>query len=147
MPRIHPAWTRGESRDTHDIKMISASIKDPRRFIVVVNRAAGALQKMEASAVEQEMSRAFEKAGASAELVIVEPDDLETALDSAVAARPDALIVAGGDGTVGGAARRCAAAGLPLGIIPLGTFNLLARDLGVPLDREAAVKALVSAPV
>jgi diacylglycerol kinase family enzyme len=128
-------------------QMNPAPSKDPRRFIVIVNRAAGELRQMQPAAIEEEMSRAFEAAGANAELILTEPGDLEQMLDRSIAARPDVLIVAGGDGTVGSAARRCAEAGIPLGIIPLGTFNLLARDLGVPLERAAAIKALATAPV
>jgi diacylglycerol kinase family enzyme len=64
-----------------------------------------------------------------------------------LAGAPDALIVAGGDGTVRSIAERMLESDVPLGILPLGTMNVLARDLGVPGDLEGAVEALVSAPV
>lgn len=56
----------------------------------------------------------------------------------------DAVVAAGGDGTVIGAAGRALELQVPLGIIPLGTFNDLARTLGIPLDVEGAC-ALVAA--
>jgi YegS/Rv2252/BmrU family lipid kinase len=51
----------------------------------------------------------------------------------------DLVVVGGGDGTVNAAAPGLLDTGLPLGILPLGTANDLARTLGLPLDLEAAV--------
>lgn len=48
------------------------------------------------------------------------------------------VIVGGGDGTLNAAADAVAACGLPLGVLPLGTANDLARTLGLPLDLDAA---------
>lgn len=45
----------------------------------------------------------------------------------------DAVVAAGGDGTVIGAVPLALERSVPLGIVPLGTFNDLARTLGVPL--------------
>jgi YegS/Rv2252/BmrU family lipid kinase len=56
----------------------------------------------------------------------------------------DCVVVCGGDGSVNAAARGILATGLPLGIIPLGTGNDLARTLGLPLDPVAAA-AIVAA--
>lgn len=50
----------------------------------------------------------------------------------------DLVIVGGGDGTLNAAADAVAACGLPLGVLPLGTANDLARTLGLPLDLAAA---------
>jgi diacylglycerol kinase (ATP) len=54
-----------------------------------------------------------------------------------------AAVAAGGDGTVGAVASHLAASGLPLGILPLGTANDVARSLSIPLrlDEAAAVIA------
>src|SRR5262245_59884807 len=49
-----------------------------------------------------------------------------------------AVVTAGGDGTIGTVATQIAGSGLPLGILPLGTSNDTARALGLPLDLEAA---------
>ena len=53
------------------------------------------------------------------------------------------IIVGGGDGSVGAAAQALAGANAALGILPLGTLNHFARDLGIPfeLDRAAALIA------
>lgn len=53
---------------------------------------------------------------------------------TAVATRPEAFLVAGGDGGVSVAVQALAGTDVPLGIIPTGTGNDTARTLGIPLD-------------
>lgn len=54
------------------------------------------------------------------------------ALDAGV----DLVVAAGGDGTVRATAEVLAGTDTPMGIIPMGTGNLLARNIGLPLDRQ-----------
>ena len=56
----------------------------------------------------------------------------------------DRVIVGGGDGTLNAAAQVLAEERLPLGIIPLGTANNLARSLGVPNEVEGACAAIAA---
>jgi diacylglycerol kinase (ATP) len=56
----------------------------------------------------------------------------------------DAIVAAGGDGTLVHVIRRAMAYGVPVGLIPLGTFNELARTLGIPLDVAGACATIAA---
>jgi diacylglycerol kinase family enzyme len=56
-------------------------------------------------------------------------------------------VVAGGDGTIGAAVAAVAGSAVPLGILPLGTLNHFARDLGLPLELEQAVDVVADGHV
>src|SRR6266404_1344907 len=53
-----------------------------------------------------------------------------------------AIVTAGGDGTINTVVNALAGIDVPLGILPLGTANDLARELGIPLDMETAARKM-----
>ena len=57
----------------------------------------------------------------------------------AVAEQVDLVIGAGGDGTIRAVADGLAHTGIPLGLVPAGTGNLLARNLDLPLEEVDAI--------
>ena len=59
--------------------------------------------------------------------------------EAAAVAGADLVIVCGGDGTVREVCAELAGTGIPVGIVPAGTGNLLARNLGIPLYIRAAI--------
>jgi YegS/Rv2252/BmrU family lipid kinase len=56
----------------------------------------------------------------------------------------DCIIVCGGDGTLCLAARGLVQTGLPLGVMPMGTANDLARTLGIPTELAAAADVILA---
>ena len=54
----------------------------------------------------------------------------------------DRIIIGGGDGTLNAALEVVLESGLPLGILPLGTANDLARTLGIPFEAQAAAQVI-----
>ena len=75
------------------------------------------------------------------------PGDGEKAARRAVLEKPyDAVVAAGGDGTINEVANGLLGTELPLGIIPLGTVNVLALELGLFKDPEKVAQAIVFGP-
>lgn len=60
--------------------------------------------------------------------------------------QPSLVIAAGGDGTVRAVAAGMSHSGVPMALLPMGTGNLLARNLGLPIDMEKAL-AIALTPV
>jgi diacylglycerol kinase family enzyme len=118
------------------------------RYLLLLNRGSGGNDRgLDAREVCRTVEDAFREAGHEISSRILEPGDLEPALRQAVADAPDGILVAGGDGTVSTAARHLGGTPIALGIVPMGTFNLAARDLGVPLEIEEAARFLAQARV
>lgn len=61
-------------------------------------------------------------------------------------AEADVLVVAGGDGTINEAINGRPADGPPISILPMGTANLLALEIGLPRSAEALARMIVSGP-
>lgn len=58
----------------------------------------------------------------------------------------DVVAVAGGDGTINEAANGLYGGGLPLAVIPLGTANVLAAEIGLPTDAAGIARVIATAP-
>jgi diacylglycerol kinase family enzyme len=118
------------------------------RSLLLLNRGSGGNDRgLDPGEVSAVVATAFRETGREIEAKVVGPEKIGAALREAVKSRPDFLIVAGGDGTVSAAADCLGGTGIPLGVLPMGTFNLAARDLGVPLDIEEAATFLAKAEV
>jgi YegS/Rv2252/BmrU family lipid kinase len=76
-------------------------------------------------------------------LETTEKDAGRAQTEEALAATVDLVVACGGDGTVTACAEVLAGTDVPLAILPAGTGNLLARNLGLPVDIEAALQVAV----
>ncbi|TDA63935.1 MAG: diacylglycerol kinase family lipid kinase [Chloroflexi bacterium] len=66
------------------------------------------------------------------------------AVRQAVQNGADLVVVSGGDGTISEAATALCDTEVPLGILPAGTGNIMARDLGIPINTDRALDLLVN---
>jgi diacylglycerol kinase (ATP) len=90
--------------------------------------------------------RVLRDAGIESELVLAE--SRATAGDlarSSIESGCDTIFACGGDGTIHNIVQVLASTDVTLGILPLGTANALAHDLGVPKNIEAAARAALTA--
>ena len=93
----------------------------------------------------EELEEAFRQAGLEARLRPFGPrDDVREIARRALEARPPVLVAAGGDGTVSAVADVVRGTGTALGVIPVGTLNHFAKDLGIPLDAGEAARVIAA---
>ena len=114
-----------------------------RRVVALMNAGAGAFNQKLAADVESELASAFAHHGVAAKIVFVDGEDLQNSAKSALAQAKrgeiDAVVIGGGDGSIRAVADVLAGTNVPLGVLPLGTLNHFAKDLGLPLHPDAAV--------
>jgi diacylglycerol kinase family enzyme len=115
-----------------------------RRLALVVNVRSGPNRALTMDRL-REIHEALKNAGLAASVRIVAPHDVEAAVERAAESGADAVIVGGGDGPVAGAAARLVGTRCALGVLPLGTWNHFARDLGMPVGLGAAIAWLAGA--
>ncbi|HKQ54532.1 MAG TPA: diacylglycerol kinase family protein [Methyloceanibacter sp.] len=121
-----------------------------RRAVVLANAGAGprAFTRAHAANLKSRLSAAFERAGVTVEIRLLDGKRLQKAASKALAeARRgdiDAVIAGGGDGSIRAVAGVLAGTRVPLGIIPLGTRNHFAKDVGLPLDIEGAAATIAN---
>jgi diacylglycerol kinase family enzyme len=112
---------------------------------VILNAGAGSC---EAAGGTQAMEQKFRDRGIQAQVVQVRSGEhLLREAAQAVASGAGAVVAGGGDGTVSAVASQLAGTTVPLGVLPLGTLNHFAKDLGIPLDLDAAVGVIAQGRV
>jgi diacylglycerol kinase family enzyme len=116
-----------------------------QRAAILINRGSGTVTRIGPDVLAQGLTSVFAEAGLEAQIHVVDGADIPKALEAAISSDAEVVIVGGGDGTVATAATALAGGRKPLGILPLGTFNVAARDLQIPLDWREAAQALVNA--
>ncbi|MBD3348426.1 MAG: hypothetical protein GF400_04425 [Candidatus Eisenbacteria bacterium] len=98
-----------------------SSRTDPRELQELLDRFFGD---------EPARIRVMEKTDKASEIVQHALDEL----------RPELVVVAGGDGTISGAASALSGTSVPLAIVPTGTANMLAEQLGIPASPAEAMR-------
>jgi diacylglycerol kinase family enzyme len=109
---------------------------------VLLNAGAGTVA---AGATGPDAVRAaLASAGVDANVRAVPGKKLHTEAKAAVQRGADAVVAAGGDGTVSAVAGALAGGSTPLGVLAIGTLNHFAKDAGLPLDLAAAARTIAA---
>jgi YegS/Rv2252/BmrU family lipid kinase len=109
---------------------------------VLINRGGGAVAAD--PSVAEKAGKALAKAGVDAEVELIAGDDYAVRCRTIAERGDELLIVGGGDGTVSAGASALIGTETLLGILPLGTLNHFARDLGIPTELDEASKLIAS---
>lgn len=116
-----------------------------RRFIhIILNPTAGRRKR---GLLDDVVAR-LEAAGADVTVELTQAAGHATELARAAArsGKADVIVAAGGDGTINEVARGLLGQGVPLGIVPLGTANVLAVEIGLPPRAEEIASMLLGGP-
>jgi diacylglycerol kinase family enzyme len=111
--------------------------------IAVIMNAASGTGGEDADERERHIREAFVAAGVEPAIHCIDPADLADTVPE-IAEGVDVVVAAGGDGTVSAIAGALAGGDVPLAVLPLGTLNHFARDIGMPLDLKEAAAAIVA---
>jgi YegS/Rv2252/BmrU family lipid kinase len=111
---------------------------NPAEVPVILNPAAG---RGETRRAVKKITEAFRSSDLEPKIIMVKREMTREAA-IAVSDGHRLIVAGGGDGTISAVASAVVHTEAALGVLPLGTFNHFARDLGVPLDVEAAVRAI-----
>jgi YegS/Rv2252/BmrU family lipid kinase len=118
------------------------STAPPGHVALILNPGSGAGF---AEAISERIATAFRAGGREVQITVARPGpELTEAVRAALAGNAAAVVAGGGDGTVSAVAARLMGQHTPLGVLPLGTLNHFARDLGIPLALEEAVQVILA---
>jgi diacylglycerol kinase family enzyme len=108
---------------------------------VILNATAGGGRAHEPDAIRER----FASLGMPVEMLVARDGaHLLDIAEEQARKNPPLLVAGGGDGTMSTVASVLAGSDTALGVLPLGTFNHFAKDLGVPLDLGDAVRTVVT---
>jgi diacylglycerol kinase family enzyme len=114
------------------------------RVVVLLNAGAGSTS--EAEDLESQICHLFESGGVRPDIRRMDGEQV-TAITKQAVAEGDVIIAGGGDGTISAVAAEVAGTGKTLGVLPLGTLNHFAKDLGIPTDLEGAIQTIIEGQV
>ena len=107
---------------------------------VILNARSGSHRAEETRRV---LEKVFGDSERSFQITVASGDAIERVAQEKAASGCEVLVAGGGDGTICGVAEAVLQAGKTLGVLPLGTFNYFARNLGIPLELEAAAQVIL----
>lgn len=110
------------------------------QLVIIVNQGSGSIAQLTNDIAALFKSHQLEPVILSAR----DGDELQNHVKRAAQQGARAIVAAGGDGTINTFAQALAGSTVPLGVIPCGTFNYVAKNLGIPEEAKDAA-ALIAA--
>jgi len=117
------------------------------KILVILNSRAGRRSSRDDESKKEEIVKTFQALHVEAQVECPEVPDLTAFTKQALMSHFDAVIAAGGDGTISAVAAALVGTPMPLGILPLGTLNHLAKDLKISFDLQEAVRTIAEGKV
>jgi diacylglycerol kinase family enzyme len=118
------------------------------KALVLINSSAGTAASQDDLELVARVAATCRDLGLAAEVRAVASSDLERELERAAGeSDTDVVVLGGGDGTIKTGAAVLAGTGKVLGVLPLGTLNHFARDLGIPTGLDEALGAVATGAV
>jgi len=114
------------------------------RITVLLNRGGGAVAAD--PQIADKVAQALAAAGVDAEVELIDGGQCAVRCRAISERGDEMLVVGGGDGTISAAASALSGTETLLGILPLGTLNHFARDLGIPPEIEKAAELIGKRP-
>jgi diacylglycerol kinase family enzyme len=115
-----------------------------KSVLVLLNARAGTLLDAGTENILAQIKATLQPRCESLDVRLLQPRQLSRAIADAARGPHDTVIVGGGDGSASAAVAAFAGTDKVLGVLPFGTMNLLARDLGMPTDPRETVAALAT---
>jgi len=108
---------------------------------IIINHQAGSSAHVDTAWIEETL-----RAGGFATSITLASDGskIVDAAKKAVSEGADIIVAGGGDGTINAVASELVGTGIVLGVLPMGTLNHFAKDLGIPMELDRALQAIVA---
>ena len=117
--------------------------KDMKKIAVIINPRSGSNAKLEEFI--KKIRDIFLSFQVEPKIVLLYPViDLKQKIAGLLTEGHEIIVAAGGDGTISSVARELVGTKAILGVIPNGTFNHFAKDVGIPLDIFEAIAVIVN---
>lgn len=119
---------------------MASAIKAGRKVFIVINPVAGSTESQLIQSICEEK---FQAAGWKTSFYFTKQDEsLVKIIHKVISDGVDLVVAVGGDGTIAAVAAGLVNTSVPLGIIPSGTWNAIARHLYLPASPENAIELI-----
>ncbi|MDQ3117490.1 MAG: hypothetical protein M3Q86_12930 [Verrucomicrobiota bacterium] len=107
---------------------------------VILNAGSGSHEARDSREI---LEKVFRESGKSFGISVAKGDQISRLAEEKAQSDCEILVAGGGDGTICSVAEAAREHGKTLGVIPLGTFNYFAKNLGIPLELEEAARVIL----